>query len=168
MRTASRRNSSVYLFAILYLLHSKHCSKETGTKPRQDQRAFDITMDYIQDRKAFGKPIGSFQNSRFVMAALRTRLDAAQTLVDHCVLNHLDGVLSAELAAEVKLLTSELEGEVADQCVQLHGGNGYMQDYEICRLYADARISRIYAGTSEIMKEIIGRGLGLDDRNHRS
>ncbi len=128
------------------------------------ERAFAITLDYIQDRKVFGKPVGSYQNSRFVMATLRTRLDAAQTLVDHCVLDHLDGALSAELAAEVKLLTSEVEGDVADQCLQLHGGNGYMQEYEICRLYADARISRIYAGTSEIMKEIIGRGLGLDDR----
>ncbi len=128
------------------------------------ERAFAVTMDYIQDRKAFGRPVGTFQNSRFVMAGLRTKLDAAQAFVDHCVSEHLEEALSAELAAEVKLLTSEVEWEVVDACLQLHGGNGYMQEYEICRLFADARISRIYAGTSEIMKEIIGRGLGLDER----
>lgn len=128
------------------------------------ERAFSVTMDYIQERKAFGRPVGTFQNSRFVMAGLRTKLDASQAFVDHCVADHLEGELSAELAAEVKLLTSEVEWEVVDACLQLHGGNGYMQEYEICRLFADARISRIYAGTSEIMKEIIGRGLGLDER----
>lgn len=128
------------------------------------ERAFAVTMDYIQERKAFGRPVGTFQNSRFVMAGLRTKLDASQAFVDHCVADHLEGELSAELAAEVKLLTSEVEWEVVDACLQLHGGNGYMQEYEICRLFADARISRIYAGTSEIMKEIIGRGLGLDER----
>ncbi len=128
------------------------------------ERAFAVTMDYIQERKAFGRPVGTFQNSRFVMAGLRTKLDSSQAFVDHCVADHLEGELSAELAAEVKLLTSEVEWEVVDACLQLHGGNGYMQEYEICRLFADARISRIYAGTSEIMKEIIGRGLGLDER----
>ena len=128
------------------------------------ERAFSVTLDYIKERKAFGRPVGVFQNSRFAMAALRTKLDATQAFVDHCVAEHLECALSAELAAGVKLMTSEVEWEVVDQCLQLHGGNGYMQEYEICRLFADARISRIYAGTSEIMKEIIGRGLGLDDR----
>ncbi len=76
----------------------------------------------------------------------------------------MKGELSAELAAEAKLYTSEVEGRVVDECLQLHGGAGYMDEYEISRLYRDARISRIYAGTSEIMREIIGRGLGLDER----
>lgn len=126
--------------------------------------AFGLTMEFITSRKAFGQPIGTFQNSRFKMAEMRTELDAAWCFTDRCTELHLDHALSGELAAEAKLLTSELEGRVVDACLQLHGGAGYMQEYEISRLFADARISRIYAGTSEIMKEIIGRGLGLDDR----
>ncbi|MYM54921.1 acyl-CoA dehydrogenase [Rhodobacteraceae bacterium GS-10] len=126
--------------------------------------AFGITMDYVMDRRAFGQPIGTFQNSRFKMASMRTELDAAWALTDHCAREHLSGQLSAEMAAEAKLYTSEVEGRVVDECLQLHGGAGYMDEYEISRLYSDARISRIYAGTSEIMREIIGRGLGLDER----
>ncbi|WP_292025063.1 acyl-CoA dehydrogenase family protein [Maritimibacter sp. UBA3975] len=128
------------------------------------ERAFEITMEFIMERRAFGKPIGTFQNSRFKMASMRTEIDAAQALVDHCVREHLKGELSAEMASEAKLFTSEVEGRVVDECVQLHGGAGYMEEFEISRLYRDARISRIYAGTSEIMREIIGRGLGLDER----
>lgn len=128
------------------------------------EHAFNITMEFIMDRRAFGRPVGTFQNSRFKMASLRTELDAAWALTDHCVREHLKGALSAEMAAEVKLFTSEVEGRVVDECLQLHGGAGYMDEYEISHLYRDARISRIYAGTSEIMREIIGRGLGLDDR----
>ncbi|MDF1803383.1 acyl-CoA dehydrogenase family protein [Thalassovita sp.] len=128
------------------------------------EHAFNITMEYITERRAFGQPIGTFQNSRFKMASMRTELDAGWALSDHCVREHLTGALSAEMAAEAKLFTSELEGRVVDECVQLHGGAGYMEEYEISRLYGDARISRIYAGTSEIMREIIGRGLGLDER----
>ncbi|MGR3454719.1 acyl-CoA dehydrogenase family protein [Pseudooceanicola sp.] len=128
------------------------------------EHAFNITMEFIMERRAFGRAIGTFQNSRFKMASMRTELDAAWALTDHCVREHLDGELSAEMAAEVKLYTSEVEGRVVDECLQLHGGAGFMDEYEISRLYRDARISRIYAGTSEIMREIIGRGLGLDDR----
>ncbi|MFY0681157.1 MAG: acyl-CoA dehydrogenase family protein [Thalassovita sp.] len=128
------------------------------------ERAFEITLDYVKDRKAFGRAIGAFQNTRFKMAEMRTQLDAAWVFVDHCTSLHLSGSLSAELAAQAKLMTSETEGRVVDECLQLHGGAGYMEEYEISRHYADARISRIYAGTSEIMKEIIGRGLGLDER----
>jgi acyl-CoA dehydrogenase len=128
------------------------------------EHAFNLTMDYIMERRAFGRAIGTFQNSRFKMASLRTELDAAWALTDHCVREHLRSELSAEMAAEAKLYTSEVEGRVVDECVQLHGGAGYMDEYEISRLYTDARISRIYAGTSEIMREIIGRGLGLDER----
>ena len=128
------------------------------------QTAFDITLDYVKERRAFGKPIGAFQNSRFKLAGLRAELDAVQTYVDQCVLLLNTGELTAEDASAAKLLTSELEGRVVDECVQLHGGAGYMDEYRISRMYTDARISRIYAGTSEIMREIIGRGLGLDDR----
>lgn len=128
------------------------------------QTAFDLTLEYVKDRKAFGRPIGTFQNTRFRMAEMRAQLDAIQCFVDQCVVEHNAGRLTAEVAAEAKLLTSELENRVMDECVQLHGGAGYMQEYRICRMFTDARISRIYAGTSEIMKEIIGRSLGLDDR----
>jgi len=128
------------------------------------QVAFDLTMEYILDRKAFGKPIGAFQNSRFKMAEMRTEIDVTQTFVDQCVLLHNDGELSAELAAEAKLKASELESRVMDECVQLHGGAGYMSEYRISHMFTDARVSRIYAGSSEIMKEIIARGIGLDER----
>ena len=128
------------------------------------ERAFEVTLVYITERKAFGRPIGTFQNSRFKMADMRARIDACWALVDHCVMEHVERKLTSEIAAGAKLYTSEVEGWAVDECLQLHGGAGYMDEYEICRLYADARISRIYAGTSEIMKEIIGRGLGLDDR----
>lgn len=129
------------------------------------ERAFEITMAFITERTAFGEPIGTFQNSRFKMADIRTKIDVAQAYVDHCILAHLDGECSGEMAAQAKLFTSEIEGEIVDTCLQLHGGAGYMEEYEISRLFVDARISRIYAGSSEIMREIIGRGLGLDDRH---
>jgi acyl-CoA dehydrogenase len=128
------------------------------------QVAFDLTLEYVKERKAFGRPIGTFQNSRFKMAEMRAQLDAMQIFLDHCVMEHNAKRLSIEVAAEAKLLTSELENRVIDDCVQLHGGSGYMEEYRICRMFTDARVSRIYAGTSEIMKEIIGRALGLDDR----
>lgn len=128
------------------------------------QTAFDLTLEYVKDRRAFGKPIGAFQNTRFKMAQMRAELDMAQTYVDQCVMLLNSGELTAEDASAAKLLTSELEGRVMDQCVQFHGGAGYMEEYRISRMYTDARISRIFAGTSEIMLEIIGRGLGLDER----
>ena len=128
------------------------------------QIAFDITLDFVKERRAFGKPIGAFQNTRFVMAGLRAELDCTQTFIDQCALLYNAKALDAEVAAECKLLASELEGRVVDACVQLHGGAGYMEEYRISRLYTDARVTRIFAGSSEIMKEIIGRGLGLDER----
>lgn len=128
------------------------------------QTAFDLTLDFVKDRRAFGRPIGAFQNTRFSLASMRAELDMAQTYLDQCVLLLNAGTLTAEDACAAKLLCSELEGRVVDECVQLHGGAGYMNEYRICRMYADARISRIFAGTSEIMREVIGRSLGLDER----
>jgi acyl-CoA dehydrogenase len=126
--------------------------------------AFDITMEYIHERKAFGQAIADFQNTRFRMADMRTQIDIAQAFVDQCVVEHNRGELGADNAAKAKLFTSELEGRVTDDCVQLHGGAGYMDEYPICRLYLNARVSRIYAGSSEVMREIIARSIGLDPR----
>jgi len=128
------------------------------------QIAFNITMDYILERKAFGKPIAAFQNTRFKMAEMRTLLDVTQTFVDQCVMLHNEGELSANLAAEAKYYTTEKESQIMDTCVQLHGGAGYMSEYRISHMFVDARVSRIYAGSSEIMKEIIARSIGLDER----
>ncbi len=128
------------------------------------QIAFDVTMEYILERKAFGKPIAAFQNSRFKMAEMRTALDVTQTFIDQCVLLHLDGQLSSDLAAEAKYYATEVEARVMDECVQLHGGAGYMSEYRISHMFTDARVSRIYAGSTEIMKEIIARSIGLDER----
>jgi alkylation response protein AidB-like acyl-CoA dehydrogenase len=129
--------------------------------------AFDITMDYIKERKAFGQAIADFQNTRFKMADIRMQVDIAQNFVDQCVLSHNRGELAADDAAKAKLFTSELEGRVMDDCVQLHGGAGYMDEYPISRMFLNARISRIYAGSSEIMREIIARSIGLDPRKKK-
>lgn len=128
------------------------------------EAAFDITMEYVQERRAFGRAIADFQNTRFKLADMRMEIDVAQAFVDRCVMEHIAGNLSAEDAAKAKLFCSELEARVTDGCVQLHGGNGYMDEYPISRMYTNARISRIFAGSSEIMREIIARSLGLDPR----
>jgi alkylation response protein AidB-like acyl-CoA dehydrogenase len=123
--------------------------------------ALDGTLDYVKERKAFGQPIGSFQNSRFVLAELATEIDIAQRYVDDGVLALNAGELSAVDAAKAKWWCTELQGRAVDRCLQLHGGYGYMTEYPIARAYTDARITRIYGGTTEIMKEVIGRSLGL-------
>jgi acyl-CoA dehydrogenase len=123
------------------------------------QRAFDLTREFVSERKAFGQRIADFQNTRFKMAQFRAELDICQVFVDKCVDMHNKDQLSTDMAAKAKLYTSELEGRMTDEGVQLHGGAGYMEEYEICRLYTNARISRIYAGSSEIMKEIIARSI---------
>ncbi len=128
------------------------------------QVAFDLTYDYITNRRLFGRPLGALQNARFKMAEMRAQIDVLQTFIDHCVVQHNVGKLSPQMAAEAKLLSSELEGRVVDDCLQMHGGAGYMDEYRISRMFTDARVSRIYAGASEVMKEIIARGVGLDDR----
>ncbi len=125
------------------------------------QTAFDMTMEYIQERKVFGKELSKFQNTRFKMAEMRTEIDIAQVYVDHCVTELNADKLSSESAAKIKLFSSELQGRVVDECLQLFGGYGYMEEYPICRAYADARVTRIFGGTSEIMKEIIAKSIGL-------
>ncbi len=119
------------------------------------------TLDYVKSRNAFGQPVGSFQNSRFVLAELATEVEIATVFVDRCVLALNEDTLTAVEAAMAKWWTTELQGRVVDQCLQLHGGYGYMLEYPIARAFIDSRVTRIYAGTNEIMKEIIGRSLGL-------
>ncbi|TCO77657.1 acyl-CoA dehydrogenase family protein [Chromatocurvus halotolerans] len=121
------------------------------------QLSWDLTAAFVQERKAFGKSLAAFQNTQFQLADLRTRLDITQTYVDQCVEAFNAGVLTAVDAAKAKLATSELQVEAAEIGVQLHGGAGYMDEYPISRQYTDARISTIYAGTSEVMKIIISR-----------
>ena len=123
--------------------------------------ALDWTLDYVKNRTAFGQPVGSFQNSRFVLAELATEIDLAQHFVDDCVHALNAGELTAVDAAKAKWWCTELQGRAVDKCLQLHGGYGYMNEYPIAQAYADARITRIYGGTTEIMKEVIGRDLGL-------
>ena len=123
--------------------------------------ALDITLEYVKERTAFGQPIGSFQNSRFRLAEMATEVEIAQTFVDRCVLALNAGALTAEEAAMAKWWCTELQKRVVDGCVQLHGGYGYMAEYPIARAYADARITTIYGGATEIMTEIIGRSLGV-------
>jgi alkylation response protein AidB-like acyl-CoA dehydrogenase len=119
------------------------------------------TIQYVKDRKAFGTTIGSFQNTKFVLADIATELDVAQAFVDRCVDRLNSGELSPADASKAKYHCTELQGRVIDQCLQLHGGYGYMSEYPISRRYADARITRIYGGTSEIMKSVISKSLGL-------
>ena len=123
--------------------------------------ALELTLAYVKNRKAFGTPIGSFQNTRFRMAEMATEIDIAQTFVDCCIEALNDGELTVADAAKAKWWCTELQGRVIDACLQLHGGYGYMLEHPIARAYADARVTRIYGGTTEIMKEVIGRSLGL-------
>ncbi|MCW1968948.1 MAG: acyl-CoA dehydrogenase family protein [Anaerolineae bacterium] len=123
--------------------------------------ALSWTEQYCKDRTAFGQPIGKFQHSRFKLAEMATEIQIAETFIDRCIDALNAKTLSAETAAMAKWWTTELQGKVMDTCVQLHGGYGYMLEYPITRYYADARVQRIYAGTNEIMKEIIGRRMGF-------
>ena len=124
-------------------------------------QAIEWTKEYVRDRQAFGKPVGSLQTIRHRLAELVTEVEITQVYVDRCITALNDGRLSVEDAAKAKLWSTELQGRVVDACVQLHGGYGYMLEYPIARAYVDNRIQRIYGGTSEIMKEIIGRSLKL-------
>ena len=122
---------------------------------------FEETHAYITSRKAFGRNVGSFQNSRFVMAELRTKIELGRVFMDRCLDLHNTGELSIEHAAMAKWWTTEMQVNAIDRCLQLHGGYGYMTEYPVARAYVDSRVQTIYGGTTEIMKEIIGRGMGL-------
>jgi Acyl-CoA dehydrogenases len=119
------------------------------------------TLAYVTEREAFGRRIGSFQNTRFELAELHTAVAASRAYVDQCIRQHARGELSAADAAAAKFHTTEQYVEVVNRCLQLHGGYGYMREYRIAKDYEDARITTIYGGTTEIMKEIVGRELGL-------
>jgi alkylation response protein AidB-like acyl-CoA dehydrogenase len=123
------------------------------------EAALRWTLDYVRERKAFGSPIASFQNTRFELAEMRTEIDVSQVFVDRCVEALNVRELSVEEAAEAKWWCTELQKRTVDRCVQLHGGYGYMLEYPIAQAYVDARVTTIYGGTTEIMKEIIGRSL---------
>jgi alkylation response protein AidB-like acyl-CoA dehydrogenase len=123
--------------------------------------AFHETVQYVRDRKAFGRPVASFQNTKFVLADLAADLDVAQAYLDRCVDRLSSGELDAADAAKAKYYCTELQGRAMDRCLQLHGGYGFMSEYPISRRYADARVTRIYGGTSEVMKSVISKSIGL-------
>lgn len=123
------------------------------------RQAFTLTKNFAEERTAFGKRIADFQNTRFRLAQLKAEIDMAQVFVDRMVELHNEGKLDAAVAAQGKMLASDLAGRVTDEGVQLHGGAGYMEEYPISQLYTDCRVHRIFAGTNEIMKEIISRSL---------
>jgi len=127
----------------------------------QTRAALGTTLAYVKERTVFGTAVASFQNTKFELAAVEAELEAAQAVVDRAVLELVDGRLSGADAAKVKLFCTEVQARAVDRCLQLFGGYGYMLEYPIARLYADARITRIYAGTSEVMKVIIAKSLGL-------
>ncbi len=126
------------------------------------RHAFNITREYVMERKIFGKPLSNFQNTQFKMAEMDAEIDMLQVYIDHCVQLNNQKELTANAGAKAKLLASEIEWKMLDLGVQLHGGAGYMAEYEICRMFTDARVNRIYAGTSEVMKLIIGRDVFSD------
>ncbi|MCP9950097.1 acyl-CoA dehydrogenase family protein [Actinomadura madurae] len=123
--------------------------------------AFERTLDYCKTREAFGRPIGKFQHNRFTLAEMKTELTIARSFTDECILKESEGELTADEAAMLKWWNTELLKRVVDRCVQLHGGYGYMTEYPIAKAYQDVRIQTIFGGTTEIMKEIIGRSLGV-------
>jgi alkylation response protein AidB-like acyl-CoA dehydrogenase len=121
----------------------------------------DLSVKYVQERTAFGRPVGSFQNTRFTVAEMATEARVARVFVDDCVARHVRGELDAPSAAMAKWWTTELQNKIADRAVQLHGGYGYMAEYAVARAFVNSRVQTIYGGTTEIQKEIIGRSLGL-------
>ncbi|MGW1996132.1 acyl-CoA dehydrogenase family protein [Embleya sp. NPDC001921] len=125
------------------------------------ETVFAHTLEYVKTRTAFGRPIGSFQNTRFELAEMDTELDIARTYVDDCIMKHIAGELDAVAASKAKWWTTDLQKRVVDRCLQLHGGYGYMLEYPVAKAFIDTRVQSIYGGTNEIMKEIIGRSLGI-------
>jgi len=129
------------------------------------EAAISWTMAYVRERKAFGKPVASFQTTRFKLAELATEAQVARVFVDRCIELLLDGKLDTATASMAKYWTSDLENRIIDECLQLHGGYGYMWEFPIARAYVDARVARIYGGTNEIMKEVISRSMGLGGKD---
>ena len=125
------------------------------------EAALAMTIDYAKERKAFGRPIANFQHSRFTLAELRTQVEIGRCFIDRCIERYVAGTCTVEEAAMAKWWTTDLLGKVTDAGVQLHGGYGYTTEYEIGKAWVDARVGRIYAGTNEIMKELIGKTMGL-------
>ena len=125
------------------------------------RQILDETVAYVQERQAFGQPVGSFQANKHRLAELVTQCEVTQAFIDACIMEQVDGTLSAVDAAKAKWWSAEVQNTVLDACVQLWGGYGYMHEYRVARAWADARVTRIWAGSNEIMKEIIGRDLGL-------
>ncbi|MFQ5407172.1 MAG: acyl-CoA dehydrogenase family protein [Anaerolineales bacterium] len=125
------------------------------------EQALEWTIDYASQRTAFGRAIGKFQHSRFRLAEMQTKVEIGRVFIDHCILLYNRGALSGEKAAMAKWWATDMQVRVVDQCLQLHGGYGYMTEYPIAKAYMDARAQKIYGGTNEIMKEIIGRGMGF-------
>ncbi len=123
--------------------------------------AVDLALGYARERQVFGTPLANFQNTKFVLAECATDLQAGQSMVDQALVALDNGTLTAADAAKVKLFCTELQARVIDKCLQLHGGYGYMTEYPIARLYADARVTRIFGGTSEVMKSVISKSMGL-------
>jgi acyl-CoA dehydrogenase len=128
------------------------------------QAAIDWTLQYVKDRMVFGQAVGSYQNTRYTMAELQTEVQVARVFVDKCCELIMQDKLDTSTASMAKYWCTDLQCKVMDECVQLHGGYGYMWEYPITRAYADARVQRIYGGTNEIMKEVISRSLGLSGR----
>ncbi|HEX6516001.1 MAG TPA: acyl-CoA dehydrogenase family protein [Nocardioidaceae bacterium] len=125
------------------------------------RQILDETIDYTKERNAFGRPVGSFQYNKFTIAELVTQVEVTQAYVDQAVLAHNDGELTPVDAAKAKWWSAQVQNDVLDACVQLHGGYGYMNEYRVARAWRDARVTKIWAGSNEIMKELIGRDLGL-------
>jgi len=125
------------------------------------RQILEETLDYVKERKAFGAPIGSFQANKFTLAELQTLADVTQAFVDQCVMEAVQGTLTAVDAAKAKWWSAQVQNDILDACLQLWGGYGYMNEYRVARAWADARVSKIWAGSNEIMKELIGRDLGL-------
>jgi alkylation response protein AidB-like acyl-CoA dehydrogenase len=125
------------------------------------RQILDETLDYVKERKAFGTAIGSFQANKFTLAELQTLAEVTQAFVDQCVLEAVHGTLTAVDAAKAKWWSAQAQNDILDACVQLWGGYGYMNEYRVARAWADARVAKIWAGSNEIMKELIGRDLGL-------
>ncbi len=123
------------------------------------ERALELTIDYVKQRKAFGKAIIDFQNTQFVLAECKTEATIARVFVNDCIEKHLKGKLDASTASMAKYWVTDLENKIIDRCLQLYGGFGYMAEYPIARMYRDSRVQRIYGGTNEIMKVLIARTL---------